>query len=324
MGFVKVVKNKAYFKRFQVKFRRRREAKTDYYARTRLILQDKNKYKTPKYRLVFRKTNRDLICQIVSTDLDHDVVVCSAYAHELQEYGVKAGLTNYAAAYCTGLLLARRISAKFNLEYEGAAEVDGAYYSVEADQEGDKNHAFKAVLDVGLARTTTGARIFGALKGASDGGLNIPHTDKRFPGSVKADGKVTANPAVHRGYIFGNHVATYMRLLSEGGEDSEGNAVEANEALYNKRFAKYVAAGIDADGLEAMYTAAHAAIRADPNKKAASRRGYFFVRDGAKPTTFEKKRFNRGKLNIKQKKDRIKQKLTKAGIKSIAKLKLVA
>ena len=52
MGFVKVVKNKAYFKRFQVKYKRRREGKTDYFARKRLICQDKNKYNTPKYRLV--------------------------------------------------------------------------------------------------------------------------------------------------------------------------------------------------------------------------------------------------------------------------------
>ena len=75
MPFVKVVKNKAYFKRFQVciiplpfwneywvwdicqlnnfvqvKFRRRREGKTDYFARKRLVIQDKNKYNTPKYR----------------------------------------------------------------------------------------------------------------------------------------------------------------------------------------------------------------------------------------------------------------------------------
>ena len=50
MPFVKVVKNKAYFKRYQVKFRRRREGKTDYFARKRLVVQDKNKYNTPKYR----------------------------------------------------------------------------------------------------------------------------------------------------------------------------------------------------------------------------------------------------------------------------------
>jgi large subunit ribosomal protein L5e len=324
MGFVKVVKNKAYFKRYQVKFRRRRECKTDYYARTRLILQDKNKYKTPKYRMVFRKTNRDLICQIVSTDIDHDVIVCCAYAHELPKYGVKVGLTNYAAAYCTGLLLARRVNAKFNLSYEGNTEVDGSYYSVEDDQNDDDNHAFKAVLDVGLARTTTGARIFGALKGACDGGLNIPHSDTRFPGSAKNDGSVEPNPEVHRGYIFGNHVATYMRFLSEGGEDSEGNECEANEALYNKRFSKYIAAGVNADGLEDMYAAAHAAIRADPHKKAPGRKGYFHTREGAKATTFEKKRFNRAKLNVKQRKDRIKQKLTKAGIVSIPKMQLMA
>ena len=35
--------------------------------------------------------------------------------------------------------------------------------------------AFRCFLDVGLARTTTGARIFGAMKGAVDGGLDIPH-----------------------------------------------------------------------------------------------------------------------------------------------------
>ena len=64
-GFVKVVKNKAYFKRFQVKFRRRREGKTDYYARRRLVVQEKNKYNTPKYRLIVRFTNKDIICQVI-------------------------------------------------------------------------------------------------------------------------------------------------------------------------------------------------------------------------------------------------------------------
>merc|ERR1712228_224504 len=41
---------------------------------------------------------------------------------------------------------------------------------------------FKAYLDVGLVRTTTGNRVFGAMKGACDGGLYIPHNEKRFPG----------------------------------------------------------------------------------------------------------------------------------------------
>ena len=42
-AFVKVVKNKAYFKRFQVKNRRRREGKTDFRARRKMVRQDKNK-----------------------------------------------------------------------------------------------------------------------------------------------------------------------------------------------------------------------------------------------------------------------------------------
>ncbi|XP_020620720.1 60S ribosomal protein L5-like [Orbicella faveolata] len=67
MGFVKVIKNKAYFKRFQVKFKRRREGKTDYFARKRLVTQDKNKYNTPKYRFVVRFTNKDIVCQVGKT-----------------------------------------------------------------------------------------------------------------------------------------------------------------------------------------------------------------------------------------------------------------
>lgn len=88
-GFVKVVKNKQYLKRYQVKFKRRREGKTDYYARKRLIFQDKNKYNTPKYRLIVRLSNRDVTCQIAYSRIEGDRVVCAAYSHELPKYGVK-------------------------------------------------------------------------------------------------------------------------------------------------------------------------------------------------------------------------------------------
>jgi len=64
MPFVKIVKTKQYFKRYQVKYRRRREGRTDYYARKRLCVQDKNKYNTPKYRMIVRFTNKDIICQV--------------------------------------------------------------------------------------------------------------------------------------------------------------------------------------------------------------------------------------------------------------------
>lgn len=95
---------------------------------------------------------------------------------------MQVGLTNYAAAYCTGLLLARRVLKKFNLDsvYEGQTKVDGEHFMVEDVDDGPG--AFRACLDVGLARTSTGARVFGAMKGAADGGLDIPHSEKRFPG----------------------------------------------------------------------------------------------------------------------------------------------
>lgn len=54
----------------------------------------------------------------------------------------------------------------------------------------------RCYLDVGLARTTTGARVFGAMKGAVDGGLNVPHSIKRFPGYDAESKKFNAE--VHR------------------------------------------------------------------------------------------------------------------------------
>ena len=58
MGYIKVLKTAAYSKRYQVKYRRRREGKTDYQARRRMVIQDKNKYNMPKYRMVVRMTNK--------------------------------------------------------------------------------------------------------------------------------------------------------------------------------------------------------------------------------------------------------------------------
>lgn len=181
-AFVKEQKNSAYFSRYQVKYRRRREGKTDYYARKRLVVQAKNKYASPKYRLVVRITNKDVICQIVSAKLQGDVVLAAAYSHELPRYGISHGLTNWAACYATGLLCARRALTILGLadKYEGVTEPSGELQLTEP-VEGEPR-PFKCFLDVGLARTSTGARVFGAMKGASDGGIFIPHSESRFPG----------------------------------------------------------------------------------------------------------------------------------------------
>lgn len=49
------------------------------------------------------------LLQIAYAKIEGDMIVCAAYSHELPKYGITVGLTNYAAAYCTGLLLARRV-----------------------------------------------------------------------------------------------------------------------------------------------------------------------------------------------------------------------
>jgi len=283
MGFVKVIKNKAYFKRYQVKFRRRREGKTDYYARKRLIVQDKNKYNTPKYRVVVRFTQKDIICQIVSAEMSGDRVHTVAYAHELPRYGVKYGLTNYAAAYCTGLLLARRHLKKLKLDgiYAGQEKCTGEMYTVEPID--GKAKPFRCVLDVGLARTTTGAKVFAAMKGAVDGGLDIPHSETRFYGYDREASKYDAE--AHRKRIVGGGVAEYMRSLKD--EDEEA---------YKRQFSRFVKDGITADKLEGIYQSAHAAIRKNPDaeKKPAKK--------------VEKKRWTKAKISLKERKARVAQK----------------
>ncbi|GME81878.1 unnamed protein product [[Candida] boidinii] len=107
-------KTSPYLSRYQTPFRRRREGKTDYYQRKRLITQHKAKYSSPKYRLVVRITNKDVICQIVSSTLTGDVVLTAAYSHELPKYGINHGLTNWSACYATGLLVARRALQKLD------------------------------------------------------------------------------------------------------------------------------------------------------------------------------------------------------------------
>jgi large subunit ribosomal protein L5e len=173
MGYVKVVKNSSYFSRFQVKYKRRRSGKTDYRARLRLCTQDKNKYNTHKYRFVVRFSNKDITCQVVYAAITGDVVVAAAYSHELPKYGLSVGLSNYSAGYCVGLLLARRVLAKFGLDktYVGQEEPDGEDYNVEPADEGPR--PFYCLLDTGLKRTSSGSKVFSALKVSIE---SLPHS----------------------------------------------------------------------------------------------------------------------------------------------------
>merc|ERR1712007_178300 len=96
------------------------------------------------------------------------------------------------------------------------------------------------------------------MGGAVDGGIDIPHSTKRFPG-YDAESK-DFNAETHRKHIMGLHVADYMRQLAD--EDEE---------TYKKQFSQYIKHGIVADTVETLYKNAHAAIRADPEPQKSTK-----------------------------------------------------
>merc|ERR1711957_355622 len=189
MPFVRKTKSNAYFKRFQTKFRRRRECKTDYYARKRMVTQDLNKYGSPKFRLVTRITNKKVICQVIFSMHKGDFCVAQSTSQELKKWGLTTGFTSYSAAYATGLLCARR--------------------------------PFKAILDIGTTKPTTGNRVFGSLKGACDGGLHVPHSVTKYPGYFREEGqkKGTYDAEHHKTRIMGQHIDAYMEELKDNEDD---------------------------------------------------------------------------------------------------------
>nr|WP_321350025.1 50S ribosomal protein L18 [uncultured Methanoregula sp.] len=148
--------------RYFVPFRRRREGKTDYYQRTRLVVAD-----AP--RMVVRKTNRHIIIQLVTAEMEGDRTLVAANSSELEKYGYKGSTSNTPAAYLTGMLF--------------AAKAKKAQYE-------------QAILDIGLHRATPGARVFAALKGAVDAGLEIPHGESVLPSEER---------------IKGEHIAAYNK-----------------------------------------------------------------------------------------------------------------
>lgn len=232
----------------------------------------------------------------MTSEITGDKVFCAAYGHELKRYGIKHGLTNWAAAYAVGLLIARRALTKLELAdtFAGVEEPDGEFKLTEAaDEDGEERRPFKCYLDVGLARTSTGARVFGAMKGASDGGIFIPHSENRFPGFDMETKELDAETL--RKYIFGGHVAEYMETLADDDEER-----------YKSQFQGYIDDDIEADGLEEMYTEAHKAIREDPFKKDDDEEGEKKSKEEWKEIS---KKFRASKLSKEEKKERVKAKI---------------
>merc|ERR1712124_9558 len=137
-------------------------------------------------------------------------------------------------------------------------------------EETDKK-PFKVILDVGIRRTCVGARMWGALKGAADGGLHVPHSAKNFPGFKPAEEKGAESEydaEAHKERIFGSHVKEYMEMLQE--EDP---------TKYEAHFSKFISEGIDPDKMEDMYTEAHEKIGEDPTGEKAEKKDITYERD---------------------------------------------
>jgi large subunit ribosomal protein L18 len=98
-------------------------------------------------RFVVRASNKHIIVQLITSKIVGDVVHTQANSSELQKYGWLGGNKNTSAAYLLGLLAGRKALS----------------LGIDA-----------AILDLGLAPPTKGAKVFAAVKGALDAGLEIP------------------------------------------------------------------------------------------------------------------------------------------------------
>merc|ERR1719145_411950 len=116
-----------------------------------------------------------------------------------------------------------------------------------------------------------GARMWGALKGAVDGGLHIPHSNKLFPGFKPAEEKgqdPEYDAEAHKEKIFATHVKEYMEMLEE--EDP---------TKYEAHFSKFIAEDINGEKLEEMYTDAHEKIKEDPEFEPKEKREITHTRE---------------------------------------------
>lgn len=210
-------------------------------------------------------------------------------------------------AYATGLLLARRLLKQTKLDtlYKGVAKIDGADYDVSNEVKDDEQRKpFKAVLDVGLVNTTKGNKVFAVMKGASDGGIHVPHSTKRFPGT-DANGKY--NAAIHRERIFGVHVQKYMKELKDESEED----YKAQFRLWDENLK---AAKVDT--IEKLYTKIHEEIRKNPDPAPKKKHEKIPVKYVDKRKTIiqtSKGKYKRDRrFTIEERKQRVVEKIKKA------------
>lgn len=142
--------------RQRLAFRRRRSGQTDYRRRLKLL-------RSGAPRAVVRISNTQTTAQLVIYKPDGDEVVNTIGGRNLLTWGWPEGMSQKSipASYLIGYALGKS-----------------------SQKSGHSN----AVLDIGLAASTTGSRVFAALAGMVDSGLDIPHGKAAFPAEDRLSG----------------------------------------------------------------------------------------------------------------------------------------
>jgi len=143
----------------KLKYKRRREGKTDYKARFFLL-------KGGLPRLVVRKTNKYILAQVTIAKEAQDFVEMGISSKHLASLGWTFSFKNLPAAYMTGFLLGKKALEK-NIK--------------------------KMIIDTGIIKSTKGSKIYAFVKGVIDSGVEIPHDAKVFPDNSRILGEHTKN-----------------------------------------------------------------------------------------------------------------------------------
>ena len=146
---------------FTVPFRRKRQGRTYYKKRLKILLSN-------KFRLVVRKSLRNFQASIIEYNPRGDKVVLSVNSSALRRLGWKGDNGNLPSAYLIGMLAGKKAIDK------GIIEV---------------------VLDLGLNNSTKGSRLYAAVAGAIDSGLKIPCNPEILPTKDRLAGEHIVNYA---------------------------------------------------------------------------------------------------------------------------------
>ncbi|OLS33061.1 MAG: 50S ribosomal protein L18P [Candidatus Heimdallarchaeota archaeon AB_125] len=140
---------------YRVPFRRRREMKTDYGQRKRLL-------KSGKIRFVARPSNKQVLVQFIESKIGGDQTFVQVRSNELKKHGWDVATSNLPAAYLTGYLAGKKAL---------------------------KSKIKEAILDVGTFAVNPGTRLFATLKGVVDAGVEIPFNEKMIPSEKRLRGE---------------------------------------------------------------------------------------------------------------------------------------